>query len=648
MLVYPENLSQQIDFEIIRSKLLAFCMNEDVSRNISDLKPISDFPTLLSLLEECNETLLLHHKGIGPPVDRIPFATPILKWLRIEESVLSARQCTEIRKVISLCQELRSFFQEFEEQFPRLRHRSSRMEEDDLLIPAIDELIDEQSVVKDDASPTLFQLRKELHQNRLQAERMYRSHIQRLHKLGYLDTITESFISGRRVLAILSEHKRQVKGIIHGQSSTGKITYIEPQNLISINNDRLILEEQETEEIQAILKGLSNFLRPFHPRISAYYNILLHFHLLYCKAMLAKEMDAVLPLVREHGLDTQWEKAYNPVLFLQNKERKLKTEPFHCSFNSDQRIMVISGPNAGGKSVTLKSIGLLQFMIQCGLLVPASAKSIVSMKHKLLGDIGDNQSMEDGLSTYSSRLIKMKYFLEHADAGTLFLIDEFGTGSDPDMGGALAEVILDHLNDAGAQGVVTTHYTNLKLLASHKPGIYNCCMLFNPGTLKPLYQLQIGEPGSSFTFEVAEKIGLKQSYLQEAKEKLSGEKLKMDQLLNSLQKEKNALLKQRRDLQKQIGKVAAEKRSYQELSEKMEDSFIESLKDREEKKKLMEFGKKLMQLTDEWMEGKNRKEIIEKFVKLAGYELHLKKAREAYEKTEKFRETRIAKIKPRI
>jgi DNA mismatch repair protein MutS2 len=310
--------------------------------------------------------------------------------------------------------------------------------------------------------------------------------------------------------------------------------------------------------------------------------------------------------------------------------------------------MVISGPNAGGKSITLKTIGLLQIMLQCGLLIPASAKSEMSIKHKLFGDIGDNQSIEDGLSTYSSRLLKMKHFLKHTDEHTLFLIDEFGTGSDPDMGGAMAEIILNKLNELKAQGVVTTHFTNLKLLANTNEGIYNACMLFNTKTLKPLYQLHIGEPGSSFTFEVAEKIGLPVEIIQEAKLKLSKEKVSMDKLLNQLQHEKNVIAKLKRDLQKQLGKTTAEKREFQSLTEQLETTLEKNKANKEEKQKLIEYGKKLHQLTQEWASSKDKKPIIHKFVKLAGYELAKKKEQEEYERTEKFKSTKIEAIKIKL
>jgi DNA mismatch repair protein MutS2 len=363
---------------------------------------------------------------------------------------------------------------------------------------------------------------------------------------------------------------------------------------------------------------------------------------------LGKLLKATKPIISKNKNQTILYNAFHPVLFLQQNEKNQATIPINCSFIEDARIMVISGPNAGGKSITLKTIGLLQIMFQCGLLIPVAAKSEMCIKQSLFGDIGDNQSIEDGLSTYSSRLQKMNYFLKHTNEKTLFLIDEFVTGSDPDMGGAMAEVILNKMNETKAHGVVTTHFTNLKLLANHNEGIFNACMLFNSKTLKPLYQLHIGEPGSSFTFEVAQKIGLPIEIIEEAKQKLSKEKLQMDKLLSQLQLEKNILAKIKRDLQKQMGKTTAEKREFQQLNDKLEVTLEQSKEQKEDRQKLIDYGKKLHQLTQEWSNSKDKKPIIQKFIKLAGYEQAKKKEQEEFEKTKAFKEQRILQIKSKI
>lgn len=648
MNIYPKNLAEQVDFNHILQRVHDYCYCSKAKQMAIELSPSASFARIRLQLTETNEFLLAIHKGDPLHVSNFPDIEKELQLLTIENAVLSTQQMTHIRKAVTITNELIRFFNDKESIYPYLKKRTDFLTEDTFIVPAINDIIDKDGIVKDNASVLLASIRNDLQSNRKTCDRIYRAHIQRLKKLGHLADFEESFVNGRRVLGVLAEHKRETKGIILSQSSTGKITFIEPQNVIELNNDRLELEEEEKKEIYRILKELTALIQPYQGLLSDYFKTLIDFDFIHAKAQLAKELNATMPQLVKNGHCIHLMNAFHPVLYLQNKEKKQETQPITCKFSDTERIMVISGPNAGGKSITLKTIGLLQIMMQCGLLIPASAKSEMSIKQSIFGDIGDNQSIEDGLSTYSSRLMKMKYFLEKTDADTLFLIDEFGTGSDPDMGGALAEVILDKLNDARAQGVVTTHFTNLKILATNKEGIFNACMLFNSKTLKPLYLLQIGEPGSSFTFEVAEKIGLSPAYIDEAKEKLSTEKVYMDKLLNKLQAEKNVIARLKKDLQKQMSKTTAEKREFQELSEKATESLFRENKDRVEKQRLMDYGKKLEQLTLEWQESKNRKDVISKFVKLAGFETHKKKTKEEFERSEQFKAGKLAKIKSKI
>lgn len=648
MNVYPKNLAEQVDFNYILQRLQEYCYSSKSKDMVQTLTPSASFALIQLQLTETNEYLLSIHKGDSLISGHFPDVANELRLLGIENAVLSTAQTVQLRKLVILANELIRFFKDKEMVYPFLKKRIDFLEEDKIIIQTIDDVIDKEGVIKDDASPLLSSIRTNLQVNRKTADRIYRIHIQRLKKAGQLADFEESFVNGRRVLCVLSEYKREVKGVILSQSSTGSITFIEPQNVIELNNDRLFMEEEEKKEIYRILKELTLLLQPYKNQLDDYFKTLIDFDFIHAKACLAKEMNACMPQLVKKEQYIHLINAFHPVLYLENSIKKQETFPITCKLGGNERIMVISGPNAGGKSITLKTIGLLQIMLQCGLLIPASAKTEMSIKQSIFGDIGDNQSIEDGLSTYSSRLLKMKYFLEKTDANTLFLIDEFGTGSDPDMGGALAEVILDQLNIAKAQGIVTTHFTNLKILATNKEGIFNACMLFNSRTLKPLYQLQIGEPGSSFTFEVAEKIGLPKAYIESAKEKLSGEKVEMDKLLNKLQVEKNVIARLRKDLQKQLSKTTAEKREFQDLSEKLTESFFLENKNREEKQRLVEYGKKLELLTQEWMTNKNKKEVISKFVKLAGYEQHKKKEQDEFEKSEKFKEAKLKRIRTKI
>jgi DNA mismatch repair protein MutS2 len=648
MNIFPNNLPEQLDFNYIIDKVAEFCFGKNAKEKAFILKPKVSLFHIEKELAETNEVLMSLLKNDSFIPNSYPEIDKELHLLTIENTVLTALQFHQIRNLIKFSNELIQYFSDKLDVYPFLVNKLSHLEIDKIVIQFIDEIIDKDAIVKDDASPLLFSIRKELQENRSKSDRIYRNHIQRLKKAGQLADFEESYVNGRRVLGVLAEYKREVKGIILSQSSTGSISFIEPQNVVELNNERMELEDGERKEIYRILKELTTIIKPFQHIIKDYYEIMVELDFVKAKAKLGQLLKATKPIISKNKNQTILYNAFHPVLFLQQNEKNQATIPINCSFIEDARIMVISGPNAGGKSITLKTIGLLQIMFQCGLLIPVAAKSEMCIKQSLFGDIGDNQSIEDGLSTYSSRLQKMNYFLKHTNEKTLFLIDEFGTGSDPDMGGAMAEVILNKMNETKAHGVVTTHFTNLKLLANHNEGIFNACMLFNSKTLKPLYQLHIGEPGSSFTFEVAQKIGLPIEIIDEAKQKLSKEKLQMDKLLSQLQLEKNILAKIKRDLQKQMGKTTAEKREFQQLNDKLEVTLEQSKEQKEDRQKLIDYGKKLHQLTQEWSNSKDKKPIIQKFIKLAGYEQAKKKEQDEFEKTQAFKEQRILQIKSKI
>lgn len=648
MKIYPNNLPELLDFNYITQHIEAYCFGAKAKQLALALKPMVQFDQIDVQLSELNEYFMAIMRGDEVSVTPYPEIEKELHLLGIQNSALSAGQFASLRKAIQITLHILQFFKDKEEVYPYLHKKLAPIHPEKQLLAFIDDILDKDGIVRDDASPLLKSIRKDLQLNRQQSDRAYRAHIQRLKRNNQLADFEESYVNGRRVLGILAEYKREVKGILLSQSASGKIAFIEPQNVIELNNDKLRLEDDEKKEVYRILKDLTDTIRPFRPLLKQYMDGLVELDFLEAKAKLARDLKATRPILSKELKHIQLVNAFHPVLWLTQQEKSKETIPINCSFHEGQRIMVISGPNAGGKSITLKTVGLLQLMLQCGLLIPVSAKSEFYILEQLFGDIGDSQSIEDGLSTYSSRLQKMNYFLQHTNSKTLFLIDEFGTGSDPDMGGAMAEVMLNKMNESKAFGVVTTHFTNLKLLANHNEGIFNACMLFNSRTLKPLYQLYVGEPGSSFTFEVAEKIGLPKEIIEEAKQKLSKEKLKMDKLLGQLQVEKNSLSRIKRDLQKQMGKTTAQKREFQELNEKLESTLEQTREQKEERQKLMDYGKKLWQLTQEWTQTKNKKEVIEKFVKLAGYELAKVREKEAYEKTERFKQERIRAMEGKI
>jgi DNA mismatch repair protein MutS2 len=356
---------------------------------------------------------------------------------------------------------------------------------------------------------------------------------------GWLAESGESIRNGRRVLSVPSEHKRKIRGIIHDESDTGRTVFIEPDVVIEINNDIFDLEHDEKREIFRILKNLSDQIRPYSPVIALYYQALVRLDVIQAKAKLAISMRAGMPILKEKPVFNV-KKAYHPLLFLKNKAQGRKTVPFELRLHSENYIMILSGPNAGGKSVAMKSVGLLILMVQSGLLVPCHELSEFGIFRQVFADIGDQQSLEDDLSTYSSRLQNSRVFLEKADTQTLVLIDEMGSGTDPKPGGAIAEAILRQLHRKGVYAVITTHYSNLKVFAFRNPGILNANMHFDKDTLSPTYELKVGRPGSSYAFEIATKSGLQRELIEYAR-KRTGSETAVDDVLIELQREKQEL-----------------------------------------------------------------------------------------------------------
>ena len=376
---------------------------------------------------------------------------------------------------------------------------------------------------------------------------LLRKVVARLNKAGYSAEIEESFSNGRRVVAVFSEHKRQVKGILHGESDSRKTAYIEPEETMELNNEVFSLEQDEHKEIQRILRALTAQLSVHSFLLQSWLIIAGEYDFIEAKAKLAIAINGNYPSISDKAI-IDLKDAYHPLLLLHNKSSNKKTIPVTLKLDEKNRILVISGPNAGGKTVTMKTIGLNQIMIQSGLLVPVNPDSEFGIFKQLFIHIGDTQSIEFDLSTYSSHLMHMKYFIENANGKTLFFIDELGSGSDPNLGGAFAEVILNELNYKHAFGIVTTHYLNLKVMANHTPGILNGSMVFDEENLLPKYQLNIGKPGSSYTFAIAERIGLPKHLIKNAKKLVDENHFRLDNLLNRTEQDLQTLQKEKQDL----------------------------------------------------------------------------------------------------
>lgn len=479
----------------------------------------------------------------------------------------------------------------------------------------IDAVVDELGVVKDDASEDLQRIRQSLYRKRNELRRVFDRIIQKMNKQGYLADIEESFLNGRRVLAVFAENKRMIKGVLHGESDSRQTAFIEPEETTALNNEIFSLENEEHKEVQRILRQLTASLQPYAALMQSYLDIIGEFDYIRAKAKLAVDMNAQMPNVVNKA-HIELKKAYHPLLYLYNKLSGKETIPLNLKLDDKGRILVISGPNAGGKTVTMKTIGLCQMMLQAGLLVPMQADSVMGIFKQLFIHIGDTQSIEFELSTYSSHLQHMKYFLELANGKTMFFIDELGSGSDPNLGGSFAEVIMEELARKHSMGVVTTHYLNLKVMANRVPGIINGAMQFDEEKLTPLYRLVVGKPGSSYTFSIAERIGLPKALIARARKLVDEDHFTLDKLLNRTEQdlqrlevreaELHKLMKENERLKKEMEKVMnREKHDQQVELLKQQNRFRE-----EQLTYLKEMERKLKAMVIEWRKTDNKEEVV--------------------------------------
>jgi DNA mismatch repair protein MutS2 len=486
---------------------------------------------------------------------------------------------------------------------------------------SIDAVLDEQGIVKDNASDDLQKIRLSLYKRRNELRRMFEKVIQKLAKAGYTADIDESFSNGRRVVAVFSEHKRQVKGILHGESDSRKTAFIEPEDTIELNNEVFALEHEEAKEVQRILRALTATMSMYAPLLNAYLQITGEFDFIKAKAKLGIDMNANLPELLDKA-HIELINAYHPLLYLYNKSAGKNTMPVNIKLDAQQRILIISGPNAGGKTVTMKTIGLNQMMMQSGLLVPVSPDSQMGIFKQLFIHIGDTQNLEFELSTYSSHLMHMKHFIEVANGKTLFFIDELGSGSDPNLGGAFAEVILEELSRKHALGVVTTHYLNLKVMANHTQGIINGAMQFDEVHLLPMYKLIIGKPGSSYTFAIAERIGLPKSLINRARKLVDEDHFKLDKLLNRTEQDLQHLDKEKLQLHKMLRENEKLKKEMEQVLDKEKHrQQVELLKQQNQITEdrivyLKDMERKLKQIVLDYKKAENKNEVVKNLQQL--------------------------------
>jgi DNA mismatch repair protein MutS2 len=597
-----------LEFTTIQNWLAEFAIGPTAKNRLEQLSPIQELHIIRPTLGKLKEFHTIRTSGESFPSLLFEELTKELTLLPIKDAVLSQEGFVRIYRASEATNAILYFFDKRKEEYPLLCDLTNETYYTKEITDAIERVFDRKGAIKDDASPELYMIRQKIHQVRNQINKNFEKELRKLLKEGVLGDTKETFVNDRRVLTVQSTYKRKISGSVVGSSKTGSLTFIEPEINIPLNNELELLIDDERKEIFKILKLLTADIAHHFPLIKAYNELLIELDFINAKTKLALELNADLPGITE---DPKIEliDAIHPILWKNNKLQGKKTLPQSIFMDKFSRMLVISGPNAGGKSITLKTIGLMQLMLQAGLLVPIHPNSNMSLFSTILTDIGDNQSIENELSTYSYRLKRMNHFLQVANRKTLLLLDEFGTGSDPDLGGALAEVFFEHLYNKKCFGVITTHYASIKLKADRLKNAVNGCMLFNTETLAPLYKFSIGQPGSSFTFEVAQINGIPLELIEEAKSKVNEHKVNMDKLLSELQREKTYLERLNNE-HIEAQKIAQDSKQHFDELQKKYEAKIKVLNDTTQvNNTFIVYGKKLKQYIDRFVTRSKKKDI---------------------------------------
>ncbi len=648
MKFFPESTLLQLEYEKVKTLLAEYCKTEYAKDRAANLRIHTKKEFIDLQLKQSHEYKLLLQSGHYFPNDFVLNLSKEIKLLAIPGAVLTGEQFLHIRK---LAENTGGIFRWFDNErriaWPALAKVIEETYFERSITVMIDVILDESGNVKDTASETLAGIRMNLYRKRNELRRVFDRMVTKLNKLGYLADIEESFINGRRVLAVYAEQKRMIKGILHGESDSRRTTFIEPEETTGLNNDIFSLENEERKEVYKILRRLTQTISAYAPLLKTYHDVAGEFDFINAKAKWAIQLGANYPQVHDKAY-LHLIQAYHPLLLIYNKNNNKPTIPVNLTLNDKSRILVISGPNAGGKTVTLKTVGLLQLMMQSGLLVPVHPDSGMGIFKQIMIHIGDTQSLEFELSTYSSHLKNMKHFMENANGKTLFFIDELGSGSDPNLGGAFAEVIMEELAHKHSFGIVTTHYLNLKVMANKVPGIINGAMQFDEKNLLPLYKLIVGKPGSSYTFSIAERIGLEKRLIEKARALVDEDHFTLDKLLNRTEqdlqkidldkKELFHLLKENERLKKEMQQVLDKEKHEQEVERlkhqnKISEDKLAYLKDMERRLKAMviewrrsDDKDKVVQMIqallfnqkEKMVTEKHQKKLNEKFMEIGG------------------------------
>ncbi len=631
MISITEKTLKDLEFHTILQTISERCNTEIGMEKALQIQPFQNKEILFSQLAYTNEYVASFSNNNALPNHGFETVTADLKLLAIEDSFL---ELIAIKKILDLSKstnEYLKFLKKFSEYYPELYKKSLQIEFTPYVTKSIEEIVNKFGEIKDDASPDLVNIRRSINVVRGKINQSFGMALSQFNSLGYLDDIKETVVDNRRVLAVQAMYRKKVKGSILGNSKTGSIAYIEPETTLKYSRELNVLEFEEREEIMRILRMLSAIIRPYAHLISQYQDFLSDMDLIAAKAKYANRINGILPKINDEKR-LFFREAFHPILLLNNKLENKPTFPQTIELESNNRIIVISGPNAGGKTISLKTIGLLQLMLQCGMLIPVHERSETFLFDRILTDIGDNQSIENHLSTYSYRLKNMNYFLKKCNDKTLFLIDEFGTGSDPELGGALAEIFLEEFYNREAYGIITTHYTNLKILANELPFASNANMLFDEKSLEPMYKLHLGQPGSSFTFEVAQKNGIPYGLINRAKKKIENTKVRFDKTIATLQKERSKMEKTSVSLKEEETKAREESKKMESINSKIQDKLERYQELYDANQRLIYMGQKIDDIAEKYFNNKDKKTLIGELLKVVEIENSKRKKISAKEK----------------
>ena len=616
MKFFPESALVQLEYEKVKTLLAEYCRTEYAKLKANTLRIHTKKEFIETELRQGYEYKLIMQSGQYFPNDFVLNVSRELKLLSIPGAVLTGEQFLFIRR---LAENTANIFRWFDNErrmaYPALTKVVADTYYEKVINEMIGDILDDTGTVKDNASEELAKIRMSLFRKRNELRKVFDRIVSKLNKQGYLADIEESFMNGRRVLAVFAEQKRNIKGVLHGESDSRRTTFIEPEETTELSNDIFSLEHEEGREVYKILRKLTQQLSIYAALLKTYHDTAGEFDFIYAKAKWAIATDASIPQLHDKA-HVHLINAYHPLLLLYNQKAGKPTMPVNITLNDKNRILVISGPNAGGKTVTLKTVGLLQLMMQSGLLVPVHPDSEMGIFKQIMIHIGDTQSLEFELSTYSSHLKNMKYFMENANGKTLFFIDELGSGSDPNLGGAFAEVIMEELAFKHSYGIVTTHYLNLKVMANKVPGIMNGAMQFDEKNLLPMYKLISGKPGSSYTFSIAERIGLDKRLIEKARSLVDEDHFTLDKLLNRTEQDLQTIDKDKKDLQTLLKENERLKKEMQQVLDKEKhDQEMERMKHQNQVSEekilyLKDMERKLKTMVIEWRKSEDKDKMV--------------------------------------